>query len=205
MLTDEDLGEPVDALDALPVSPRDRAERARVPERAGPRDDADLGPDDRLEPPAAAAPIRVPAVPAPTVADFERTPLGDRWAGLVRGWSEAGQINALVRELAVQAELVGVDEAVQPPTWRLRVARETLRNPALVDKLTAVLRQHLGGPAQLDVANGEAVDCVARRDALEADRRQRAAVAAIQAAPVVATLLSQFPTARVLPGSIKPL
>jgi DNA polymerase-3 subunit gamma/tau len=55
------------------------------------------------------------------------------------------------------------------------------------------------------VTAGEAIDCLARRDAFEADRRQRQAVAAIQSAPLVATLLAQFPTARVLPGSIKPL
>jgi DNA polymerase-3 subunit gamma/tau len=211
MLGDEDLGEAVDVLDALPVNrgrDRDRdAPRAAVP-RPVPAAASDRFEEpadfDRVEPPAAAAPIRMPAVPPSTLPVFERTALGDRWAELVRGWSDAGQVMALVRELAVQAELIACEEAAEPPLWRLRVGRETLRNPALVDKLTAVLRTHAGPAAVLEVLAGDAVDCVARRDAAEAERRQREAVAVIQADPVVAQLMAQFPSARILPGSIKP-
>jgi DNA polymerase-3 subunit gamma/tau len=206
MLGDEDLGEAIDVLDALPVSrerDRDRDRGRDAPRAAAPRDRAERFEEpagfDRVEPPVAATPIRMPAVP-----EFERTALGDRWYALVRGWSDAGQVMALVRELAVQAELIACDDAAEPPLWRLRVGRETLRNPALVDKLTAVLRTHAGATAVLEVIAGDAGDCPARRDAAEADRRQREAVAVIQADPVVSALMMQFPSARVLPGSIKP-
>ena len=105
----------------------------------------------------------------------------------------------------MQAELVACDDEAAPARWRLRVARDTLRNPALVDKLAAVLRQRLAADLTLEVEAGEAQDCPARRDAAAAERRQREAVAAIQADPRVRALLAQFPTARILPGSIQPL
>ncbi len=196
--TDADLGEPADLMadyDHLPPPPR---------RTGGDRGATDRPAATRAAPSDAGAPSRMPAAPA-ALETFERTPLGDRWYAMVSAWSAAGSLLALVRELAVQAELIACDEAADPPLWRVRVARETLRNIALVDKLTAILRQHLGTPtAVLEVVAGEAVDCAARRDAAEADRRQREAVAMIQADPVVTTLMAQFPTARILPGSIKP-
>jgi DNA polymerase-3 subunit gamma/tau len=115
----------------------------------------------------------------------------------------------MVRALAMQSELVGCDSAAGPDgevhTWRLRVALETLRNPALADKLGALLRNLTGHPVQLVVEVGEPQDTPLKRDAAEADRRQRSAIDDIQADPTVRALLAQFQSARILPGSIKPL
>jgi DNA polymerase-3 subunit gamma/tau len=144
------------------------------------------------------------ALPAPLPA-FERTALGTRWAELVAQWNDARLLVALVRELAMQAELVACVEGGGCETWTLRLARETLRNPSLVDKLAAIARRQLGRDLALVVEPGEAQDCPARREAAEADRRQREAVADIQSDPTVQSLLAQFRTARILPGSIKPL
>jgi hypothetical protein len=88
---------------------------------------------------------------------------------------------------------------------RQEVERESLRAPALRDKLAAALAAALGMPLQLELEAGVPDDNPARRDAAERQRRQAAAEAAIQADPVVRELLSQFKTARIVPGSIKPL
>jgi DNA polymerase-3 subunit gamma/tau len=139
--------------------------------------------------------------PPPALPPFERTTLGTQWAELVVQWNDASLLVALVRELAMQAELV----ACEGNQWRLRVGRETLRNPALVEKLTNIARQQLGRELRFDVEAGEAQDSPAKREAAEADRRQRAAIENIQSDPTVRALLDQFRTARILPGSIKPL
>ena len=131
--------------------------------------------------------------------------LGDRWNTLVKQLSEQGQLAALLRELAVQAGLRAIDTREQPPRWHLVVEREPLRNPALADKLAAVLSTELGQPLQIVLEAGVPEDSPARRDAAERQRRQAAAEATIHGDPVVRELLAQFKSARIVPGSIKPL
>ena len=130
--------------------------------------------------------------------------LGDRWAGLVRQLTESG-LAALVRELASQGGLRRVDESTVPPTWHLLVERETLRTPALADKLAAALAAVLGQPLRLELEPGAPEDSPARRDAAERLRMQAAAEAQIRDDPVVQALLKQYKTARIVPGSIKPV
>jgi len=48
-------------------------------------------------------------------------------------------------------------------------------------------------------------DTPAARDAAERDRRQAAAERAIEEDPLVRALMSQYKTARIVPGSVKPL
>jgi DNA polymerase-3 subunit gamma/tau len=131
--------------------------------------------------------------------------LGDRWTALVAGLIEAGSVQALARELAWSAALLVIDERSTPPTWRLAVEREPLRNPVLRDKLAAALAEALGTPLQLELVPGRADDSPARRDAAARARRQAEAEQAIQADPVVRELLATYPGARIVPGSIKPV
>jgi DNA polymerase-3 subunit gamma/tau len=131
--------------------------------------------------------------------------LGERWSALVGALVAGGQLTALVRELAMQAGLRAIDEAASPPRWQLVVERETLRTPVLRDKLQALLAAELGAPLQLELQGGVPADSPARRDAAERQRRQAAAEAAIHGDPVVRELLAQFSTARIVPGSIKPV
>jgi len=130
---------------------------------------------------------------------------GDRWYAITRPQCEDGTLSALARELALQGGLEGVDDSTEPPTWRVRVERETLRNPTLRDKVAAALAAVLGHALQLELLAGTPEDTPAKRDAAERQRRQAAAETAIHADPVVRELLSQFKTARIVPGSIKPL
>jgi len=110
-----------------------------------------------------------------------------------------------VRALAMQSELVACDADGEAPAWRLRVGLETLRNPALAEKLAVILRELTGENLQLVVEMGDPQDTPLKRDAAEADRRQRAAIDEIQSDATVRALLAQFQTARILPGSVKPL
>lgn len=132
------------------------------------------------------------------------TSLGDRWAILVKQLTESG-LAALVRELASQGGLRHIDEVSVPPTWHLLVERETLRTPALADKLAAALAPVLGQTVRFDLEPGAPEDSPARRDAAERLRVQAAAEAQIRDDPVVQELLKQYKTARIVPGSIKPV
>ncbi|MBP5989313.1 MAG: DNA polymerase III subunit gamma/tau [Piscinibacter sp.] len=135
-----------------------------------------------------------------TVVAVATTPLGDRWTALVKRLVEAGAISALVRELAMQSECIGFDEA----RIVLRVDRETLRSAANVDKLGAAITQLLGRAVALQVEAGTPEDSPARRDAAERARRQAEAEQIIADDPLVKALMAQYKTARIVPGSIKP-
>ncbi|MDP1935893.1 MAG: DNA polymerase III subunit gamma/tau [Hylemonella sp.] len=153
-------------------------------------------------------PVPTPAtvtVTAPVTAIAADLALGDRWYTLVKPLCEDGTLGALTRELALQGGLVAIDTAATPPRWHLCVERETLRSPVLRDKLAAVLAEALGQPVQLELQPGVPEDTPARREAAERQRRQAAAEAAIHADPLARELLAQFKTARIVPGSIKPL
>jgi len=173
-------------------------------------------PPRRAAEPAAQAPevLTAPslAAPAPRYAGttlpptVTRTALGDRWAEVVSALVAAGSVAALVRELAMQAELEAVQNDGGAEVWRLRVERDTLRAPALADKLLAPLRDVTGmASLRLELVAGVAMDSPARRDAEWAAQRQHDAEQTIQADPLVRAMLAQFSTARIVPGSIKPV
>jgi DNA polymerase III subunit gamma/tau len=147
----------------------------------------------------------LPAIkPAPAAAPLEPTPLGERWVALVAMLNQRQAIGALVRELAMQAQLILQRDGAEP-LWRLRVERESLRAPPLVEKLRAALADALGiAPLQLDVQAGVVTDSPARRETAERERRQREAEAIIHNDPLVKEMLAQFSSARIVPGSIKP-
>ncbi|MBV8470168.1 MAG: DNA polymerase III subunit gamma/tau [Burkholderiaceae bacterium] len=129
------------------------------------------------------------------------SPLGERWAALIK---QLGLV-ALARELGMQAQCLAIDEQAAPQVWRLRVERESLRQPALRDKLQAALAAHLNAAVLIELEAGVATDSPALRDAAQAQARQRRAEQIILNDPQVQSLLAQFKTARIVPGSIKPL
>ena len=132
------------------------------------------------------------------------TPLGERWAGIVAMLEQRQLIAALVRELAVQAELIEQHDGAAP-LWCLRVERDSLRTNALRDKLQAALAEGLGiAPLRLELDAGIASDTPAKRSAAEKQRRQKEAEQIIHNDPLVQDMLAQFKTARIVPGSIKP-
>ncbi len=155
--------------------------------------------------PARAAASATSPVPAP-LPSLQTTPLGDRWAALVRPMVAAGNLVAMVRELAWQAGLLAVTPAEGGgQRWTLCAERESLRNPSLAAKLSAALADALGEAALVEVVPGVAQDSIARRDALARETAQREAEQLIHNDPEVRSLMAQFRTARIVPGSIKPL
>lgn len=150
-----------------------------------------------------------PAAVQPPEAATERltppltTPMGDRWNEVVQAMVQAGSISAMVRELAIQSQCLRIDEQITPAVWVLQVDRETLRAPAQRDKLEAALSQHLGSPVKLEVQAGPALDTPAARARAERERRQREAEQIMADDPVVRTLMAQYSSARLVPGSVK--
>jgi DNA polymerase III subunit gamma/tau len=176
-------------------------------EAAGPTAAAAAGAAPRSSAPlrvADAAVLNVPAPPAPAPT-LQPTALGQRWATVVAGLAEKNLVAALLRELAMQAELRSTEGPPDAPQWQLVVERESLRTDALRDKLAAVLAQSLGHPITLELVAGVPQDSPARRDAALRAQRQAQAEDSVRTDPLVVEMLAQFKGARIVPGSIKPL
>jgi DNA polymerase-3 subunit gamma/tau len=124
---------------------------------------------------------------------------GDFWHATVQKLIAAEAINAMVRELALQSQLVARDT----DQWLLRVERETLNQPGSRDRLITALRG-AGFDVQLAVEIGRITDCPARRNAAASEEKQRAAEKIILDDPFVQTMMRDF-GAKIVPGSIKPL
>lgn len=148
--------------------------------------------------------LRAPPKALPTAATFQPTDLGARWAEQVARMQRDGLVAALVRELAMQAECLACEHNDRHTRWRFRVERDSLRVPALRDKLQAALAAADGGSHEVELEAGSAGDSPALREAAAKARAMQAAEQAIQADPVVQELMAQFKTARIVPGSIKP-
>jgi len=146
-------------------------------------------------------PPRAESAPAQT---FAAGGIGQRWAELVREMIDSSRIQAMARELAVQAQCIAFDERAEPLCCVLRVEREMLRAAAHAEKLQAALAETLGRVVRVELEAGVAEDSPARRDAAERARRQAEAEQIIHDDPLVRALMAQYKTARVVPGSVKP-
>ncbi len=90
---------------------------------------------------------------------------------------------------------------------RLDPAGESFRRPQIETRLAEALSQYFGEPVRLEITQAEAPGEMltpAKRDAIAADDRQRAAEAAIESDPAVRAMRDVF-GATVRPGSVKPL
>ena len=123
---------------------------------------------------------------------------GDFWHPVVRQLIADDAITALVRELALQSQLVARDT----DQWLLRVERESLNQSGSRDRLQAAL-QSAGHDVTLAVEIGRVTDSPARRNAATAAERQLAAEKIIFEDPFVQSMMRDF-GAKIVPGSIKP-
>ncbi|RQO83393.1 DNA polymerase III subunit gamma/tau [Acidovorax sp. FJL06] len=138
------------------------------------------------------------ATPVPASARYTPTEEGDVWHATVQQMVAAEAINALVRELALQSQLVARDGG----HWLLRVERESLNQPTARERLRAAL-EAAGHATQISVEVGVVIDSPARRNAAAAAERQRRAEEIVHNDPFVQSLMRDY-GARIVPGSIKP-
>jgi len=124
---------------------------------------------------------------------------GDFWFAVVQALIDSEAVAAMVRELALQAQLIGRDT----DQWLLRVERESLNQPATKERLAAALRS-AGHAVALAVEIGRVTDNPARRLRAALEARQLGAEKIIFEDPLVQGLMRDF-GAKIVPGSIKPL
>ena len=134
---------------------------------------------------------------APTQIEVVHTPEGDFWFALVQQMAQAETINALVRELALQSQLIARDS----DTWMLRVERESLNTMTSRERLQAALAQ-AGHAVRLMVELGNVQDSPSKRHAAAAAARQQQAQDTILNDAYVQSLMRDF-CAKIVPGSIK--
>ena len=164
--------------------------------------------------PSASPPSGVVAVPVRVQADSRAdmasrtatnaavliaTEEGAFWHATVMDLVAAEAVTALVRELALQSQLVARDT----DQWLLRVERESLNQPGNRERLAGALAA-AGHAVSLAVEIGRVTDCPARRNAAAAAEKQLAAERVIFEDPFVQSMMRDF-GAKIVPGSIKPL
>ena len=130
---------------------------------------------------------------------YTPTPDGDVWHTVVQQLAASEAITALVRELALQSQLVARDGG----HWLLRVERESINQPTARERLRAAL-EAAGHAQQISVEVGKVIDSPARRNAVAEQERQRVAQDIVMNDPFVQSML-QAHDAKIVPGSIKPL
>jgi DNA polymerase-3 subunit gamma/tau len=124
---------------------------------------------------------------------------GDFWHQTVQQLIAVEAINAMVRELALQSQLVARDS----DQWLLRVERESLNQAGSRDRLAAAL-QAAGHAVQLVVEVGRVTDSPVRRNQAQAVERQLVAEKIIYDDSFVQDMMRNF-GAKIVPGSIKPV
>lgn len=138
------------------------------------------------------------STPVPVSARYTPTEEGDVWYAAVQQLVAAEAITALVRELALQSQLVARDGG----HWLLRVERESLNQPTARERLRAAL-EAAGLATQIGVEVGKVIDSPARRNAAAAAERQRRAEDIVANDSYVQSLVRDY-GARIVPGSIRP-
>ena len=140
-------------------------------------------------------------------AELVPTPEGDVWHAAVQQLLAAEAIAALVRELALQSQLVArtipssPSNDGEPHDWLLRIERESLSQSGSREKLQLAL-ETLGHSVRLSIEIGPASDTPAKRIAAATAERQRMAQDIITQDAYVQQLMRDF-GAKIVPGSIK--
>jgi DNA polymerase III subunit gamma/tau len=137
-------------------------------------------------------------------AELVPTPEGDVWHAAVQQLLAAEAIAALVRELALQSQLVARTQPNndgEPHDWLLRIERESLSQSGSREKLQLAL-ETLGHSVRLSIEIGPASDTPAKRIAAATAERQRMAQDIITQDAYVQQLMRDF-GAKIVPGSIK--
>ena len=156
--------------------------------------------DDRM------APIQVKNLPVRHASEpSERTSPkvlvateeGHFWTQTVRQLVASEAVTALVRELALQSQLIARDT----DQWHLRIDSESLNQGTARERLQAALNA-AGFAVKLVVEIGKVTDSPAQRNAADLAEKQKAAEELIHSDPMVQAMVENF-GAKIVPGTIK--
>ena len=142
------------------------------------------------------------SAPEPAIlalSELQTSEDGDFWFQLVQELVKAEAVVALVRELALQSQLLARDAQ----HWMLRLERESLNSPTSRQRLSAAL-EAVGHKVALSFEVGRVTDSPAKRIAFAAAQKQQAAEQVIYEDPWVQEMMRDF-GAKIVPGSIQPL
>ena len=167
-----------------------------------------VAPDEFAEPVQAppTVPLRVQNLPVRQASEpteklapkpLVLTEEGHFWTETVRHLISAEAITALVRELALQSQLIARDT----DQWHLRIESESLNQGVARERLQAALHA-AGHSVKLVVEIGKVSDSPAQRNAAALAEKQKAAEDLIHADPLVQAMVQDF-GAKIVPGSIK--
>ena len=154
----------------------------------------------------ATAPIQVKNLPVRQASEpTERTAPkvlvvteeGHFWTQTVRQLVASEAVTALVRELALQSQLIARDT----DQWQLRIDSESLNQGTARERLQAALNS-AGYAVKLVVEIGKVTDSPAQRNAAELAEKQKAAEDLIHSDPMVQAMVENF-GAKIVPGTIK--
>ena len=154
----------------------------------------------------ATAPIQVKNLPVRQASEpTERTSPkvlvateeGHFWTQTVRQLVATEAVTALVRELALQSQLIARDT----DQWHLRIDSESLNQGTARERLQAALNA-AGFAVKLVVEIGKVTDSPAQRNAADLAEKQKAAEDLIHSDPMVQAMVENF-GAKIVPGTIK--
>ncbi len=146
-------------------------------------------------------PIREATEPSERTAPkvLVATEEGHFWSQTVRQLVAAEAVTALVRELALQSQLMARDT----DQWQLRIESESLNQGTARERLQAALNA-AGFAVKLVVEIGKVTDTPAQRNAAVLAEKQKAAEELIHSDPLVQAMIQNF-GAKIVPGTIKPI
>jgi DNA polymerase-3 subunit gamma/tau len=122
---------------------------------------------------------------------------GHFWAQTVGQLVANEAVTALVRELALQSQLIARDI----DQWHLRIESESLNQGTARERLQAALNAQ-GFAVKLAVEIGKVTDSPAQRNAAALAEKQKAAENLIQSDPLVQDMIQNF-GAKIVPGTIR--
>ena len=144
-------------------------------------------------------PVRQASEPSERTAPkvLVATEEGHFWTQTVRQLVATEAVTALVRELALQSQLIARDT----DQWHLRIDSESLNQGTARERLQAALNS-AGHAVKLVVEIGKVTDSPAQRNAADLAEKQKAAEDLIHSDPVVQARVENF-GAKIVPGTIK--
>ena len=156
--------------------------------------------DDRMVPiQVKNLPVRQASEPSERTAPrvLVATEEGHFWTQTVRQLVATEAVTALVRELALQSQLIARDT----DQWHLRIDSESLNQGTARERLQAALNA-AGFAVKLVVEIGKVTDSPAQRNAADLAEKQKAAEDLIHSDPMVQAMVENF-GAKIVPGTIK--